>query len=63
MMSGLRPIEIPGTSSGGDPNAKNQQAAGLSFDQMMVTNAKSGLGGTVVPSIQSTDRLRTLSTS
>jgi hypothetical protein len=54
MMSGKRPIEIPGTSSGGDPNAKNQQAAGLSFDQMMVKTAASGLGGTAVPSIQST---------
>ena len=54
MMSGKKPIEIPGTSSGGDPNAKNQQAAGLSFDQMMVKTAASGLGGTAVPSIQST---------
>jgi hypothetical protein len=54
MMSGKRPIEIPGTSSGGDPNAKNQQAAGPSFDQMMVKTAASGLGGTSVPSIQST---------
>jgi hypothetical protein len=54
MMSGKRPIEIPGTSSGGDANAKNQQAAGLSFDQMMVKTASSGLGGMPVPSIQST---------
>jgi hypothetical protein len=54
MMSGKRPIEIPGTSSGGDPNAKNQQAAGPSFDQMMIKTAASGLGGTAVPSIQST---------
>jgi hypothetical protein len=54
MMSGKRPIEIPGTSSGGDPNAKNQQAAGPSFDQMMASAATSGLGGTQVPSIQST---------
>jgi len=54
MMSGKRPIEIPGTSSGGDPNAKNQQAAGPSFDQMMIKTAASGLGGTSVPSIQST---------
>ena len=54
MMSGKRPIEIPGTSSGGDPNAKNQQAAGPSFDQMMIKTAGSGLGGTSVPSIQST---------
>jgi hypothetical protein len=54
MMSGKRPIEIPGTSSGGDPNAKNQQAAGPSFDQMMVKTAAANLGGTSVPSIQST---------
>jgi hypothetical protein len=54
MMSGKKPIEIPGTSSGGDPNAKNQQAAGPSFDQMMLTAATAGLGGTAVPSIQST---------
>ncbi|HVU49570.1 MAG TPA: DUF1552 domain-containing protein [Polyangia bacterium] len=54
MMSGKRPIEIPGTSSGGDPNAKNQQAAGPSFDQMMLTASAAGLGGTAVPSIQST---------
>jgi hypothetical protein len=54
MMSGKRPIEIPGTSSGGDPNAKNQQAAGLSFDQMMIKTAASGLRGPTVPSIQST---------
>jgi hypothetical protein len=54
MMSGKRPIEIPGTSSGGDPNAKNQQAAGPSFDQTMFKAAGAGLGGTAVPSIQST---------
>jgi hypothetical protein len=54
MMSGRRPIEIPGTSSGGDPNAKNQESPGPSFDQMMVTSPGSGLGGTAVPSIQST---------
>jgi hypothetical protein len=54
MMSGKRPIEIPGTDSGGDPNAKNQMAAGPSFDQMMLRATGSGLGGTIVPSIQST---------
>jgi hypothetical protein len=54
MMSGRRPIEIPGTSSGGDANAKNQTAAGPSIDQSLVRDPKSGLGGTAVASIQST---------
>jgi hypothetical protein len=54
MMSGKRPIEIPGTSSGGDANAKNQMAAQPSIDQMLLKDARAGLGGTMVPSIQST---------
>lgn len=54
MMSGKRPIEVPGTSSGGDANAKNQMAAQPSIEQTLLKDAKSGLGGTIVPSIQST---------
>ncbi len=54
MMSGKRPIAIPGTNVGGDPNAKNQMAAGPSIDQVLLADAKSGLGGTTVGSIQST---------
>jgi hypothetical protein len=54
MMSGKKPIEIPGTSSGGDANAKNQMAAQPSIDQSLLKDTRSGLGGTVVPSIQST---------
>lgn len=54
MMSGRRPVEIPGTSSGGDPQAKNQQAAGPTFDQQLLKKATAGLGGTPTPSIQST---------
>jgi len=54
MMSGKKPIEIPGTSSGGDANAKNQMAAQPSIDQSLIKDMRSGLGGTIVPSIQST---------
>ena len=53
MMTGRRPIEIPGTNSGGDPNAKNQTAAGISFDQLMLQKA-AALQGTSTPSIQAT---------
>lgn len=53
MMSGRRPIEIPGTNSGGDFNAKNQTAAGASFDQYMLQKL-AALQGTPTPSIQST---------
>ncbi|HET6282153.1 MAG TPA: DUF1552 domain-containing protein, partial [Polyangia bacterium] len=53
MMSGRRPIEIPGTNSGGDPNAKNQCAPGPSFDQFLLQKAPQ-FQGTIVPSIQST---------
>lgn len=52
MMSGRRQIEIPGTSSGGDPNAKNQCAAGPSFDQSMLQTLPA-FQGTTTPSIQS----------
>jgi Protein of unknown function (DUF1552) len=54
MMTGKRPIAIPGTDVGGDPNAKNQMAAGPSIDQVLLADPKSGLGGTAVGSIQST---------
>jgi hypothetical protein len=54
MMSGRRPIEIPGTSSGGDQQAKNQQAAGPSIDQLLLQSARAVLGGRPTPSIQST---------
>ncbi|HEY2901911.1 MAG TPA: DUF1552 domain-containing protein [Polyangia bacterium] len=53
MMSGLRPVEIPGTDSGGDPNAKNQCAAGPSFDQLMLQKS-AALQGTSTASIQAT---------
>jgi hypothetical protein len=54
MMSGRRPVEIPGTSSGGDQQAKNQTAAGPSIDQLLLQKPAAGLAGTVVPSIQAT---------
>jgi hypothetical protein len=54
MMSGRKPIEIPGTSSGGDPNAKNQTAAGLSIDQFLLQSPATGLRGSGPPSLQST---------
>jgi hypothetical protein len=54
MMSGRKPVEIPGTSSGGDPQAKNQQSAGPTIDQQLLAKATSGLSGTSTPSIQST---------
>ncbi len=54
MMSGRKPVEIPGTSSGGDLQAKNQTAAGPSIDQQLLLKPAAGLSGTVVPSIQST---------
>jgi hypothetical protein len=53
MMSGRRPIEIPGTNSGGDFNAKNQCAAGPTFDQFMLQKS-TALQGTTTPSIQAT---------
>lgn len=53
MMSGRRPIEIPGTNSGGDANAKNQTASGASIDQFLL-KALPALQGTPVSSIQST---------
>lgn len=53
MMSGRRPIEIPGTSSGGDFNAKNQCSAGATFDQYMLQKS-TALQGTSTPSIQAT---------
>jgi hypothetical protein len=52
MMSGRRQVEIPGTSSGGDPNAKNQCAAGPSFDQLMLQTLPA-FQGTATPSMQS----------
>jgi hypothetical protein len=52
MMSGRRQVEIPGTTSAGDPNAKNQCAAGPSFDQLMLQTLP-GFQGTTTPSIQS----------
>jgi hypothetical protein len=54
MMSGRKPIEIPGTNSGGDPQAKNQMSAGPTIDQQLLLKAQSGLGGTSTSSIQST---------
>jgi hypothetical protein len=54
MMSGKRPIQIPGTDSGGDQNAKNQMADGLSVDQYFLSQAALGLQGPSVASIQST---------
>ncbi len=36
MMSGRRAVEITGTNSGGDTNAKNQCATSASFDQWML---------------------------
>lgn len=53
MVSGKRAVEIPGTNSGGDQNAKNQCAAGPSFDQWMLQKS-TGLQGTTVPSMQTT---------
>jgi hypothetical protein len=53
MMSGRRPVEIPGTNSGGDFNAKNQCAAGPTFDQFMLQKS-TALQGTSTPSIQAT---------
>jgi hypothetical protein len=55
MMSGKRPIEIPGTSSGGDANAKNQMAAGPSVDQFFLQQASLGFQNAPVSAgIQST---------
>jgi hypothetical protein len=53
LMSGSRAIEIPGTNSGGDPNAKNQCAPSPSFDQWMLQKS-TALQGTSTPSLQST---------
>ena len=53
LMSGHRAIEIPGTNSGGDPNAKNQCAPSASFDQWMLQKS-TALQGTSTPSLQST---------
>ena len=53
LMSGKRAVEIPGTNSGGDPNAKNQCAPSASFDQWMLQKS-AGLQGTSSPSIAST---------
>ncbi len=53
MMSGRRAIEIPGTNSGGDPNAKNQCAPSASFDQWMLQKSPA-LQGTSTPSLQLT---------
>jgi hypothetical protein len=53
MMSGRRAVEIPGTNSGGDPNAKNQCAPSATFDQWMLQNSPA-LKGSSVPSLQST---------
>jgi hypothetical protein len=52
MMSGKRAIEIPGTSSGGDANAKNHCAATASFDQWMLQKSPALMGATT-PSLQS----------
>ncbi|MEO5770341.1 MAG: DUF1552 domain-containing protein [Polyangia bacterium] len=54
MMSGKRPVEIAGTNSGGDLQAKNQTAAGPSFDQYLLSKPAAGLMGSAVGSIQST---------
>jgi hypothetical protein len=54
MMSGRKPIEIPGTNSGGDQQAKNQMAAGPTIDQQLLAKPAAGLSGTSTPSIQST---------
>lgn len=54
MMSGRRPVEIPGTSSGGDAQAKNQMSPGPTIDQILLKNPLAGLGGTSTGSIQST---------
>jgi hypothetical protein len=54
MMSGKRPIEIPGTNSGGDANAKNQMASGLSIDQFLLGKTEANLKGMTTGSIQST---------
>jgi len=53
LMSGKRAIEIPGTNSGGDPNAKNQCAPSASFDQWMLQKS-TALQGTSTASLQST---------
>ncbi|HVR64651.1 MAG TPA: DUF1552 domain-containing protein [Polyangia bacterium] len=54
MMSGRRPIEIPGTSSGGDANAKNQMASGPSIDQFLLQKPEANLKASGLPSIEST---------
>ncbi|MEA2697006.1 MAG: hypothetical protein QOI66_1277, partial [Myxococcales bacterium] len=53
MMTGRRAIEIPGTNSGGDPNAKNQCAPSATFDQWMLQKS-AALQGTSTPSLQTT---------
>jgi hypothetical protein len=52
MMSGRRAVEIPGTNSGGDANAKNQCAPSASFDQFLLQKSTM-FQGTATPSIQS----------
>ncbi len=52
MMSGKKFIQIPGTDSGGDPNAKNIVAADKTIDQLLLQNV-AALKATI-PSIQST---------
>jgi hypothetical protein len=54
MMSGRRPVAIPGTNVGADPNAKNQISPSPTIDQILLQDPKSGLGVTAVSSIQST---------
>lgn len=53
MMCGKKFVEIPGTDAAGDPNAKNIVAPDKTIDQHLLSKV-AALGGTAIPSIQST---------
>lgn len=53
MMCGKKFVEIPGTDAAGDPNAKNIVAPDKTIDQHLLSKVPA-LGGTAIPSIQST---------
>lgn len=54
MLTGVRPITIPGTDSAGDPNAKNLTAAGPSIDQHLLSLVPGLKGGSGPLSLQCT---------
>ena len=51
MMTGRKPIIMPGTSDTGDPNAKNFVGSDVSIDQLLLQKSMA-LQGTSIPSLQ-----------